>query len=176
MLYLEANNTFTRWSGEPINDARHPLAIEQAWSDEELAAIGLYKPADADPVPEGKVIASTSVERVNGVVKYVNALEDAPPPPVPEDISDRQFAQILANMSLITQDDALAWVKIGTVPAQLQAIVDAIPDSGDRFAANMLLGGATVFQRHHPLVSVLAAQFNKTDEQMDDIWRDGSLL
>lgn len=79
-LYLEnPANTFTVWAGEAIDDIRHPLNIEQLWTAEELAAVGLYLPADADAVPDGKMVTSTDVERVAGVVKYVNTLADAPP-------------------------------------------------------------------------------------------------
>lgn len=84
-LYLETAAGFQPWAGEAIDGVRHPLVIEQVWSAQDLAAIGLYKPAAADPVPEGKIIVSTSVERVEGVVKYVHALEDAPLPS-PEEV------------------------------------------------------------------------------------------
>lgn len=63
-----------------VDDVRHPLAVEQLWSDEELLAIGLYRPAAADAVPEGKSVIATGVQRVAGVVKYVHELADAPAP------------------------------------------------------------------------------------------------
>ena len=100
----------------------------------------------------------------------------APPPEVPTSISDRQFAQVLAMDGLITEDDALAWVKVGTVPAQLQGLVDAIPDEDTKFAANMLLGGATEFNRNHPMVAQLGAGLQMTSAQIDDIWRVGATL
>jgi hypothetical protein len=76
MLYLETANGFEPWGGEAISGVRYPLTIETRWSAEELAAIGLYKPAEADAVPEGKVIVSTSVQRVDDVVKFDNVVED----------------------------------------------------------------------------------------------------
>jgi hypothetical protein len=96
--------------------------------------------------------------------------------PVPEVISDRQFAQALAMNGLITEAEALAWVKVGTVPAPLQALVDAIEDSQTRFAANMLLGGAIEFRRNHPLVQQLGAGLGITDAAKDDLWRLGATL
>lgn len=78
MLYLETPFGFVPWSGENINDVRHPKSIESVWSDEELAAIGLYKPVASDPVPDGKIIASTIAERVGDTVKFVNILIDDP--------------------------------------------------------------------------------------------------
>lgn len=49
-------------------------------SDGELEAHGWLRVADADPVPEGKTVTSRSVQMVDGVPKWVNVLEDAPPP------------------------------------------------------------------------------------------------
>lgn len=69
---------FRPWHGEPINGVSHPTDIAVLWSDEELAAIDLYKPAPADAVPEGTMVAATSVQRVVGVVRYVNELVAAP--------------------------------------------------------------------------------------------------
>ena len=45
--------TEERWTGEPINDIRHPRNIEQLWSAAELAKIGLerYTPPKPEPVP-----------------------------------------------------------------------------------------------------------------------------
>lgn len=96
--------------------------------------------------------------------------------PVPETISDRQFAQALAVVGLISQAEALAWVKVGTVPPTLQTFVDAIPDAGVKFSANMLLGGATEFNRAHPLVAQFGASINMSQKQIDDIWRLGATL
>ncbi|MEZ5782062.1 MAG: DUF4376 domain-containing protein [Rhizobiaceae bacterium] len=63
-----------------VDDVRYPASIEQLWSDAELAAIDLYRPAAAEPVPYGKIATSTEVQRVNGIVRYIHVLADAPPP------------------------------------------------------------------------------------------------
>lgn len=78
MLYLEEKNTFTPWThGSPFPDgSRCSADIESLWSDEELAEKNLYRPAGADPVPDGKIIVSTSVERVEGAVKFVHIFDD----------------------------------------------------------------------------------------------------
>lgn len=94
--------------------------------------------------------------------------------PVPEEISDRQFAMGLAIAGLITQAEALAFVKTGEVPTALQAMVDAIEDTGARFEAEMLVSGATVFKRSHPLVSMIASQVGWTEQQTDQFWYDCS--
>ncbi len=140
------------------------------WSDSERAAHGIY-PITDDAITDGKVATGSTLEFTNGAVARHWTLEDAPPPPVPEDISDRQFAQALALNGLITNVEALEWVKVGTVPQQLQAIIDAMTDTEQQFAANMLLGGATTFQRHHPMVALRGGALGKTSDEIDDIWR-----
>jgi hypothetical protein len=77
-LYREAEQGFTQWNGERIDGVLYPLNIEQMWPGADLAAIGLYQPLPSDPVPPGKVMTATRVERVNGAVKFVNDLDDAP--------------------------------------------------------------------------------------------------
>lgn len=92
--------------------------------------------------------------------------------PVPEEISDRQFAMGLAIAGLITQPEALAFVKTGEVPAALQAMIGVIEDNDARFDAEMLVSGATVFKRSHPLVGMIASQIGWTEQQTDQFWYD----
>lgn len=95
---------------------------------------------------------------------------------VPATISDRQFFQQLAIAGLIQQEDALAAVKVGTIPAPLAAMVAAIPDATDRFSAEMLLSGATIFERNHPLTVAIGAGQGMSTEQIDDFFRAASAL
>lgn len=147
----------------------------QRWSDAERAGFDIFTVVD-DPIPAGKVQTGSTLEKVGNVVKRHFTTTDAPPPAVPATISDRQFAQVLAMDGLITEEEAISWVKVGTVPTQLQALVDAIPDNETKFAANMLLGGATEFNRDHPMVAQLGAGLQMTEAQIDDIWRVGAQL
>lgn len=94
--------------------------------------------------------------------------------PVPEEISDRQFAMGLAIAGLITQAEALSFVKTGEVPVALQVMIDAIADANARFEAEMLVSGATVFRRSHPLVGMIASQVGWTEQQTDQFWYDCS--
>ena len=106
------------------------------------------------------------------------AREADPPsglPPVPPVISDRQFFQQLALMGFITQQEALDAVKTGAIPAALQMVVDALP-SAAKFAAEMSLSGAVEFRRAHPLTSSLGVAMGWTKAQIDQLWRDASLL
>lgn len=101
---------------------------------------------------------------------------DEPTPPVPVEISDRQFFQQAAIAGFITEEEALAAVQTGAVPAAMQAIVDGIGRSVDRFAAQMILSGATTFRRDHPLTSAIGAALGKTPAEIDDFFRAAALL
>lgn len=79
-LFLETTDAFTAWAGETIAGVRYPHSIETTWAADDLEKIGLYRPVPADPVPEGKVVLSQSVRRVDGVVRWVQVLGDAPEP------------------------------------------------------------------------------------------------
>lgn len=96
--------------------------------------------------------------------------EPAPvPPPLPEDISDRQFFQQLALMEVITKQEAMDAVRTGTIPVALQAIIDTL-DEDVKFAAEMLVSGAVIFKRTHPMTYALAAGMGWTQDQVDALW------
>lgn len=102
-LFLEASpDTFVPWSGEAINGIRYPRDIAQKWSAEDLKAIGLYKPEPADPIPAGKISAGQSVQRVDGVVKWVYELDDAPAP-APQQVIEQFRVAIQAHVDATAQ-------------------------------------------------------------------------
>lgn len=95
--------------------------------------------------------------------------------PAPKTISDRQFAQQAASQGLITQDEALAWVGPGTIPATLLALVDELP-AEQQFAAKIMLTGATSFDIDNPVTEQLIAAFGWTDAQRDAFWTAAAKL
>lgn len=95
--------------------------------------------------------------------------------PVPDTISDRQFFQQLAIAGVISQEEALAAVKTGDIPAALSGFIAALDDAA-RFNAEMLLSGATIFARNHPLTDAIAAAQGMTPEQVDDFFRAAAAL
>jgi hypothetical protein len=96
-------------------------------------------------------------------------------PVIPQTISDRQFYQQLAVLGLITQAEALAAVKTGDIPANLQTLVDSLPFE-QQFSAEMLLSGATQFQRMHPLTIYFGTSMGWLDDQLDNLWIAASSL
>lgn len=99
----------------------------------------------------------------------------APPAPVPTSISDRQFFQQLAIDDVISEAEAEAAVATGTIPAEMLALIDDLPEA-QRFGARMMLKGATVFERHHPLTVTIGQLYGWEDEQIDDLFQDAAAL
>lgn len=158
MLYLETSTSpFPAWAGEPINGIRYPRAIATKWSDEDLAAIGLCRPAAADPVPEGKIVTGQSVQRVEGVVKWVYDLADAPEPiPHYPPLTARQLR--------------LGLIQAGVSIASVDAAISAIPDEMDRETARVEWEYASQFERDHALIEEVGAALGLTPEQIDAAW------
>jgi hypothetical protein len=96
------------------------------------------------------------------------------PPLLP--ISDRQFFQQAALAGIITQAEALGAVQTGAIPAALQTIVDAIADPQQKFAAQMILSGATTFERNHPLTQSIGSALGWTEDQIDQFFRSAAAL
>lgn len=125
-------------------------------------------------LPNGNIVCAPDVAaNYNGYMLTELFVE---PPVIIPVISDRQFFQQAAIAGMITQEEALAAVKTGAVPAILQAIIDQIQDPVQNFAATMLISGATEFERTHPMVSLIGAALNMTTEQIDAFFLAASLL
>jgi hypothetical protein len=97
-----------------------------------------------------------------------------PLPPIPQSISDRQFFQQLAVTGIITQDEALA-SNAAVIPAPLLTIINAMP-SDQQFDAKMLLSGATVFERDHPMTLAIGAAYGWTAAQIDAFFMAAAAL
>lgn len=55
------------------------------------------------------------------------------------------------------------------------ALIDARPQA-QRFGDRMMLKGATVFERHHPLMVTIGALYGWTEEQIDHFFQDAAAL
>lgn len=98
-----------------------------------------------------------------------------PPPPVPRVISDRQFFQLLTKRQVISTQEALAAVGPGVLPERLATFIAALPES-QQFDAQMLLVGATQYDRNHPIVPVFAQLFGWGPAELDTFWLEASQL
>jgi hypothetical protein len=98
-----------------------------------------------------------------------------PPDAVPSEISDRQFFQQLAIDDVISETEAEDAVATGTIPAAMLALIEALPQEL-RFGARMMLKGATVFERHHPLTVTIGTLYGWTDQEIDDLFQAAAAL
>lgn len=135
-----------------------------------------------DEVPEDFKLWLYDVDPVaKALVLSPNPRPDpSAPPPIPEPqippISDRQFYQQAALGGYITQSDALAAVQTGFIPAILQQLVDETLDPEEKFNAQMLLAGATIFYRQHQLTGRIGEAFGLTPVELDQFWKDAAKL
>ncbi len=90
-------------------------------------------------------------------------------PAVPQVISDRQFFQQLAVQGVITQAEALSAVQTGTIPSEMQPLINALPAT-EQFAAQMQICGATQFERTDPLTLAIGQAYGWTAAQLDALW------
>ena len=129
--------------------------------------------------PDAGFVSATAEAQV-GMRYEEGAFLPAPNPapivlPVPTAISDRQFAQQLAILGVITETEALAWASRGELPAALEAALADLPE-GERFGARMLLAAATTYERQHPLVAQLGTALDYDEPALDALWRAAAQL
>lgn len=163
--------------GVPFVDGygvQHPGNTTELWSEAELDVIGV-RPIHDDLVPSGKIPTGSRLEVVDGLVRRRWTLVDTPPPPIPEEISDRQFFEALALMGLITEAEALAAVKTGEIPAAMQVAIEGLPPE-QRFPVEMIVSGATIFHRSNPLTNQLGQSLGKNPAEIDTLWHFASNL
>jgi len=75
MLAFKSDGSWVGWTGQVLADTQYGAIIETAWSDDELAAIGLFRVADPG-IPAGKVVASLAIVDVAGTPTIAYTLND----------------------------------------------------------------------------------------------------
>lgn len=122
----------------------------------EYVGIGYWPIQPAAPTPVYKVAVNRAPAFVEGVLMWVEVLEDAPPPPLTP-ISPRQML--------------IGLLSIGITEAMVLAELETIADPEARAIALIEWHKATMIERDHPLVDDLAATFELPPEQVDALWR-----
>jgi hypothetical protein len=97
------------------------------------------------------------------------------PVEIPTSISRRQFFQVLANREMITRQEALDAVTLGTLPAAFVVMIEAIPDEDVRWNTQMSFTAQT-FERAFWAVNFFGAMQNMSPADIDQLWRDGAKL
>lgn len=86
-------------------------------------------------------------------------------------IDKAQLWEQLAVDSRITQDEALAAVRSGTLPAMIEANINLRP-AGQRFGIRMFLARAPKLAKNNALVRFALA--NLSDAEVDQLWNNAS--
>ena len=124
-----------------------------------------WRTGDAAPRPDEWAGVAPPPASADAPIEAAGAPSD-----VPAVVSDRQFFHACAHAGLITQDEALAAVRTGDLPAVLQDIVDLIPPPYD-FDVRMSLQGESTFRRVHPFVEMISRSLGWSEAQVDDLFR-----
>jgi len=97
----------------------------------------------------------------------------APPAPIPM-VSRRRFFQQAAIAKIITEDEALAAVTMGTLPAAVTEFIGSLPDD-QQFGAKMLFA-VNEFDRSSAMADAFGASLGMTANQIDDFFTAASKL
>lgn len=140
------------------------------WQGAEPPAAGAsivedWRTGDAAPRPDDWAGVAPPPASADAPIEAAGAPSD-----VPAVVSDRQFFHACARAGLVTQDEALAAVRTGDLPAMLQDIVDLIPPPYD-FDVRMALQGESTFRRAHPFVEMIGRSLGWSHDQVDDLFR-----
>ena len=168
MLYREKSpGVFGTWGGEPINEIRYPANIEQLWSKEDLAGLGLFHEPVNPGVPEGKISTGQTIALVDGTLTIVHTLEDAPPPPPepPPPFQDLQRPSFLFMMG-----------KLGITEEQVEELIGQMPEGDARDLALIVFRNQPTFKRDNALLQTLTEAVGLTSEQVDTAWRTAEQL
>lgn len=139
-LYRKVGTKAVPWLGEPINNIRYPLNIENLWTDNDLNVIGLWRPID-EGAPPGVKVEDIAVNLVNDVIK----IQYNTKPQVPEDypLTARQL-----RLGLIRNNVALTLVT---------SAIANLPTQQMRDEANIYWEYSTTILWDHPMTQTLLA-------------------
>jgi hypothetical protein len=117
-------------------------------------------PAVFATIPEGHRVTSESWSIVDGVA--VQSVETEAIPVIIPDLTPRQIRLVMLSLGL-TDDD-------------IETLINNIEDVQQRAAALIEWRYASAYKRHHPLIDALAPQLGLTNEQLDQLFIQGSEL
>jgi hypothetical protein len=96
----------------------------------------------------------------------------SPAPP----ITARQFYMQAEKEGLLTKQEVSDALKHRTIPTSMQAILDGITDTEEKFKAEMQIIAALNFDRNNPLSETIGLAFGKTTYQIDQFFRDAATI
>lgn len=130
----------------------HPWQVAELWSDEDLAAIGVYRVEPAE-IPPYKAVTNTSYERdETSKVIQVLTLEDAP------------IESVSASSAKLVLDDDGIYEAVETICVDHPVL-----------AVRIYWTTAATWERGNPYVQAIGMEMELSDEQMDDMFRRATL-
>ena len=105
----------------------------------------------------------------NATLDGVIAAHDPTKPAAPYEVTNRQWFHALANQGDITQQEAMAAIKTGTVPASMQAYIDTLPEA-DQFDTTMILVGETTISWTSDEFKGYASYVGWTDDKIYELF------
>ena len=146
---VEVSGGFTDNAG-----TKHPANVLTRWTQAELAAIDVH-PIVEPPIPEGKVATGSALEWDGETVTRFWQLEDYVAP-VPASVSPLQIRKALRQMEIKASIDAY-----------LATQDDETQESWEY---------AVQIDRDNPLIAAAAAELEKTEADIDDLFRLAATL
>lgn len=93
-----------------------------------------------------------------------------PPPPVPQSVTDIQFALACVSAGLMTAQEAEDWVGAGVLPSGVTAALAAITDPQTLAAVRIRIRGARVIERSNLVIDLLQQHLGLTSQQVDAVF------
>jgi len=106
----------------------------------------------------------------NTTLDSVIAAHDPTAAMVPTSVTNRQFFQAMAQLGYITQQEAMAAIKTGTVPDRMQRYIDTLP-ADQQFNATMQLCGDTTITRTSEGFQQYVVYENWSADQVNELFR-----
>jgi hypothetical protein len=141
---------------------------------EVLSIDGPFVGPDGTKFPAGWLRTLSPAE-----IAAMGYLPYAPPtevPAVPQELSFSQFVVGLSEQDWITEAEASVWFAANGLPAAVEAVIAALPETAPDGSKPQLRARAralrpSVIERNDPLLAMLAKKRGATSEQLDDFFR-----
>ena len=125
-------------------------ATDPSWDAETLTLSYLVPQEEGEPQEASHTFTQAEIDDALVVS------QTPPAPSVPQEVTPRQFR--------------LAMIQAGVTPANIEAIIAAIPDETQRLLAETEWDYASSVKRDHPLVAQFGQALGKTDADIDAIF------
>lgn len=153
-VHMSGNPTLESLDGEIRATLQTILA--PGWPEGYAEQFGIYL-IDTTP-PEGKVWTGEVVEGDDGPEAV---FADAPPPPVPAEVTRAQGKAALIQAGL--------W-------SAVESYVEAISDPTDKALAEVALYDTLHWRRDSPFLNAAAVALGMTEQQLDDLFRQAAQI